>query len=223
VKPETLELKWWFKVGVRVLLLHPEPPPGAKRPYGTKTIEDFARRLSKEKLKFTSNTLRQARKLAKQFRTWKELEKFQGELSAWHVLSLLAVDPKRGSKRSMQEFRDRCVSEGWSLHQLKHEIQSDKGFKLASGHSPEPRPPATPAIAVQDLYIAARRWKTYHDKCLAGSRPILKRTRHVDCTPNLRRDVQKAIEGLEQVQEAVQEELKQLRPLVKNIKAALKG
>ena len=222
-KPDKQELRWWFDVGQQALLLHPETEPGAKRAYGTKTIEDFARRLSEDKLKYTTNMLWQARKLALRFKSWKELEKFQGKLSVWHVMTLLSVDEKRGSKRSMDELHDRCVAEGWSVDRLKREVQNDKGNKMASGHSPEPLLPATPAIAVKDLYIAARRWMIYHDKCLTGRRPILKHARRADCDGNLLRDVEKAIQGLEQVEEAVKEELQQLRQMAKNIKTALKG
>ena len=78
-------------------------------------------------------------------------------------------------------------------------------------------------MAVKDLYIAARRWTIYHDKCLTGRRPILKSARHTDFDKNLLRDVQKAIKELERVQEAVTDELQQLRQLAKNVKATHKG
>jgi hypothetical protein len=164
----------------------------------------------------------QARKLALRFDDWRKLEKFQGNLSIWHVMSLLAIEKAKGSKTTMKEMHRRCVDEGWSVDQLKREIQNDKGNKMASGHSPEPLPPATPAIAVKDLYIPARRWTIYHDKCLTGRRPILMRARRTDYDDNLLRDVLKAVNGLEQVQEAVKDELQQLRQMAKNINVALK-
>ncbi len=220
--PEKVKLRWWFDVGHQALLLHPEPPPGAKRAYGTRTIAEFARQLSEDKVRYTTNMLLQARKLVRQFKTWKELEKFQGELSVWHVMTLLAINAKRGSKCSMEEFHDRCVAESWSVDRLKREVQNDRGGKATCGRRPTPLKAATPAIAVQDLYIAARRWTIYHDKCLAGRHPILKNSHRADYNANLLRDVQKATKGLEQVQEAVKDELQQLRQLAKNINMALK-
>ena len=216
--------RWWFEVGQQTLLLHPEPPPGAKRSYRKKTIEKSARRLSKDKLKQVTNVLWLARKLAQRFTTWKKLEKFQGKLSVWHVLSLLSVDLKRGSESSMNELRDRCVSDRLSVDQLKREIQNDRGGKASCGRLPIPLKAATPDMAVKDLYISARRWNIYHKQCLAGRHPILKqkRDRRTNYSSNQLRDVKKAISEMEQVQEAVKEELQQLRQLAKKIKAALR-
>jgi hypothetical protein len=220
--PEKQKLRWWFEVGHQALRLHPEPPPDEKRAYGTKAVGELARKLSPEDPKNTTNTLWQARKLALRFSKWDELEKFQGDLSIWHVMSLLAVDEKRGSKSSMQELHSRCVAEGWSVDRLKREIQNDKGGKVASGRQPKPLRAATPAIAIKDLYVAARRWVAYHDQCLAGRRPVLRHARRADYSASLLRDVRHAIQELEQVQEAVTEELKDLWQLAKNIKLALK-
>jgi hypothetical protein len=220
-KPDKENLRWWHEVGVQLLVIHPVPPPGTKRPYGTKLVEDLASYLSNEKLPNATNTLWLARRLALRFKRWKQLEKFQGYLSIGHVMALLAVTERSGSKSSMEELRDRCVAEGWSVEQLKREVQNDRGFKLASGRLPEPLLAATPAIAVKDLYIAARRWKTYHQQCLAGPRSVLKHARRADYSAILLDGVEDAIQGLEDVQEAVKDELKQLRELARDIKAAL--
>ena len=165
----------------------------------------------------------QARKLALRFDDWKKLEKFQGNLSIWHVMSLLAVEEAKGSKSTMEEMHQLCVAEGWSVERLKREVQNDKGVKRKSGHKPKPLPPATPAIAVTDLILAARQWTTYHKAWLAGRKSVLKRTRRANYDSNQLRDVEEAIQGLEEVQVAVKDELVELRQLAKNIKAALKG
>ena len=103
------------------------------------------------------------------FESWDKLVKFQGNLSIWHVVSLIAVDEKRGNKKSMKEFRDECVRNDWSVDDLRREIQNDKGSKRASGRPPKLRPAATPAIAVQELFIAARHWMAYHREMLGRS------------------------------------------------------
>ncbi len=221
-RPGKQKLEWWFELGHQVLLLHPEPPPGEKRSYGTKAMGELGRRLAPEDPRNATNTLWQARKLALRFNDWDKLEKFQGDLSIWHVMSLLAVDNRKGSKSSMQELHDRCVAENWSVDRLKREVQNDKGGKMASGREPKPLRAATPAIAVKDLYVAARRWVAYHDQCLAGRSPLLKHARRAGYSPSLFRDVRDAIQGLEQVQAAVTEELKELRQLAKNIRLALR-
>ena len=163
----------------------------------------------------------QARKLALRFDNWKKLEKFQGNLSIWHVMSLLAVDEAKGSKSTMEEMHRRCVAEDWSVDRLKREVQIDKGVKRKSGHKPKPLRPATAGIAATDLIVAARRWTTYHQEWLKGRTSVLKRARRADNDSTLR-DVEGAIRGLEEVQGAVKEELVELRRLVKNIKSALK-
>jgi hypothetical protein len=220
--PEKQKLRWWFEVGHQALRLHPEPPPGEKRPYGTRAVGRLAQQLSPEEPSNMTNTLWQARKLALRFSKWDELEKFQGDLSIWHVMSLLAVDETKGSKSSMQVLHARCVAEGWSVERLKREIQNDKGGKMASGRQPKPLRAATPAIAVKDLYFAARRWVAYHDQCLAGRRPLLKHARRSDYSGSLLRDAEETIQQLEQVQEAIEEERKELRQLAKNIRLTLK-
>ncbi len=147
--------------------------------------------------------------------------KFQGNLSIWHVVSLIAVDEKRGNKKSMKEFRDECVRNDWSVDDLRREIQNDKGSKRASGRPPKLRPAATPAIAVQELFIAARHWMAYHKKCLGGPKPVLTHARRADYTPRLRRDATKAIRGLKVVQDKVAIEMRQLQRLLEKIKAAI--
>jgi hypothetical protein len=208
-----------------MLLLHPKPEPGAKQHYGEKITLKLAQQFRPDdatKAKTMRDMLVQARKLALRFDDWAKLEKFQGNLSIWHVMSLLAVNAAKGSKSTMEEMHGRCVAEGWSVDRLKREIQIDKGGKMASGRRPKPLPAVTSAIAVKDLIVAARQWTTYHDACLAGRRPILKHARRKDYSAHLLRDVHDAIEGLEQVQEAVRDELQQLRQLAKNIKSAHK-
>ncbi len=136
-------------------------------------------------------------------------------------MSLIAVNEKRGNKKSMKEFRDECVKNDWSVDDLRREIQNDKGSKRASGRPPKLRPAATPAIAVQELYIAARRWMAYHKKCLGGPKPVLTHARRADYTPRLRRDVENAIQKLRKVQEAVTIEMRQLDKLLEKIKAVI--
>jgi hypothetical protein len=209
-------------MGRELLRLYPEPQRGEKRSYRAKVMAQLGQGLCSENPIRTANTLWQARKLASRFDSWPELEKFAEGLSKWHVLFLLSVDPRKGNKSTMEELHKRCVKEHWSEGRLKREIQNDRGRKAGSGSRPNPRRPATAAIAVKDLYFAARRWKTYHDQCLTGRRPILKHARRAEYDRNLFRDVQNAIQGVEQVQEAVTDELQQLRQLAKNIKSALK-
>ncbi len=156
------------------------------------------------------------------FDDWKKLEHFQGDLSIWHVMSLLAVDQAKGSKCTMKEMHQRCVAEGWSVDRLKREVQIDKGVKRRSGHRPKPLGPDTAGIAATDLIAAARRWTTYHREWLTGRKSVLKRARRADYDSKLLRDVQEAIQGLEDVQHAVKEELLELRLLAKRIKSALK-
>ncbi len=222
VNPEKGKLRWWFDVGHLVLLLHPRPEPGAKRHYGQKTTLKLAQQFRPDdatKAKSMSGMLVQARKLALRFDDWDKLAKFQGNLSIWHAMSLLAVDRAKASKSTMEQMHRRCVAEGWSVEKLKREIQIDKGGKMASGRRPKPLPAVTSAIAVKDLITAARRWRTYHDECLAGRRPILEHAHRTDYSDHLLRDVQNAIQGLEQVRDAVTDELQQLRQLAKNIAA----
>ena len=218
-KPEKNDLRWWFDVG-RELLQSTVEKAGRNRDR-TEIVRDLARQLRNESLQNATTTLRQARRLALRFTTWKELEKFQGDLRIWHVMSLVAVDEKKGSTKSMQEFRDACVAEDWSVRRLKGEIQNDKGDKKVAGRRPKPMGAATAAIAVKNLLIAARGWTTFHE-CLAGEKSVLRQARRADYSPNLRRDVQKAIQALRNVREAVRDELQQLRHLLKNIEAALK-
>ena len=161
-------------MGSELLQVHPEPGADEKRSYGKGTIQELALQLSSETARNATTTLFQARKLAMRFRTWKDLEKFQGNLSIWHVMTLVAVDEKKGSKSSMEELHKRCLKYHWSVDRLKREVQNDRGAKAASGRHPEPVEAATAAIAVKDLFIAARRWTTYHKKCLTGRHPILK-------------------------------------------------
>ena len=222
--PEKDKLRWWFDVGHLVLLLHPRREPGAKRHYGEKTTLKLAQQFRPDdatKARSMSDMLVQARKLAVRFDDWKKLEKFQGALSIWHVMSLLAVDRAKGSKSTMEEMHQRCVAEGWSVDCLKREVQNDKGVKRMSGHKPEPLRPHTAGIAATDLIIAARRWTTYHEKWLTGRKSVLKRARRADYDSTLR-DVEEAIRGLEEVQGAVKDELAELRLLAKKIKSALK-
>jgi DNA-binding ferritin-like protein len=217
-KPDTRSLRWWFDLGTELLQVHPVPKAGRKRPYRPNIIRDLAQKLHGASLKNAKTTLWQARKLVMRFGTWDKLVKFQGPLSIWHVMTLVAVDQKKGSKSSMAELRKRCIAERWSVDRLKREIQNDRGGKTGSGRQPKLLMAATPAIAIKDLYIAARRWMAYHEQCLDGPRPILTRARPKDYSANLLRDVQRAIEGLVQVQKAVTEEVTQLIPLAKNIK-----
>jgi hypothetical protein len=223
--PEKDKLRWWFDVGHLVLLLHPEPSPGAKRHYGEKTTLKIAQQFRPDdetKAKTMSDMLVQARKLALRFDDWKKLEEFQGALSIWHVMSLLAVEEAKGSKRTMEEMHDRCVAEGWSVDRLKREIQIDKGIKRKSGRHPKPLRPATAGIAATDLIMAARRWTTYHKEWLTGRKSVLKRARQTDYDSTVLRDVEEAIQGLEQVRDAVKDELAELRLLAKKIASRLK-
>ena len=115
-----------------MLLLHPRREPGAKRHYGEKTTLKLAQQFRPDdatKAKTMRDMLVQARKLALRFDDWKKLEKFQGSLSIWHVMSLLAVDQAKGSRATMEETHQRCVAEGWSVTRLKREVQNDKGVK----------------------------------------------------------------------------------------------
>ena len=227
--PEKDKLRWWFDVGHQVLRLHPEPEHDANRHYGTKTTKKIAKGLcpddaTEREKENMNNTLVQARMVARRFdeNQWEKLKKFQGELSVSHMITLLSVDEAKGSKSTMEEIHARCVADRWSVDKLKREIQNDKGGKMASGRRPKPLPAVTSAIAVKDLIVAARQWTTYYDVCLAGRRPILKHARRKDYSAHLLRDVHNAIEGLKQVQEAVRDELQQLRQLAKNIKSAHK-
>jgi hypothetical protein len=224
--PQKDKLRWWFDVGHEMLRLNPPPGPGTKRHYGDKTALKIAQHFRPNdatKAKSMSDMLVQARKLALRFAEWKVLEKFQGDLSIWQVMSLLAVDKAKGSKSTMEEMHRRCRAENWSVDRLKREVQNDKGVKLKSGHRPKPLRPATPAVAVADLIIAARQWTTYYDAWLKGQKSALKHTRGADYSSNLLRDVQEAIQGLEQVQNAVKEELAELQQLAKKIASTLKG
>jgi hypothetical protein len=223
--PEKGKLRWWFDVGHLVLLLHPRPEPGTKRHYGQKTTLKLAQRFRPNdatKAKSMSDMLVQARKLALCFDDWKTLERFQGALSIWHVMSLLAVEEAKGSKSTMDEMHQRCVADEWSVERLKHEIQNDKGVKRKSGRQPKPLGPATAGIAATDLIIAARRWTTYHKEWLTGRKSALKRTRRGGYTPSVLRDVEEAIQGLEEVRGAVKDELAELRLLAKKVASALK-
>lgn len=218
-------MRWWFDVGHLVLLLHPRPEPGAKRHYGEKTTWKLAQQFRPDdetKAKTMSDMLVQAHKLALRFDDWKKLEEFQGALSIWHTMSLLAVDATKGSKSTMEEMHQRCVAQGWSVEQLKHEIQNDKGVRRKSGRHPKPLGPATAGIAATDLIVAARRWTTYHKEWLTGRKSVLKRARRTDYDSTVLRDVEEAIQGLEDVQYAVKGELMELRLLAKKIKSALK-
>jgi len=220
--PDKKNFRWWYDLGSELLRVNPEPEAGQKRPRGTKIIETLALQLHGEAPHNAKTTLWQARKLAVRFNKWEELKKFQGDLSIWHVMSLMAVDEKKGNTKTKEEFHDACVAEGWSVDDLRREIQNDKGSKQAGGRRPKLRPPATPAIAVKDLYFAARQWTAYHDECLTGPRPILKHARRADCNPSLLRDVKKAIQGLKDVRGVVRDELQQLCQLAMNVKSALK-
>ncbi len=184
-KPDKKNFRWWFDLGSELLRIHPEPEAGQKRPRGMKTMQKLALQLDGKAPEKARITLVQARKLAMRFSTWKELKKFQGDLGIWHVMTLAAVDERKGNTKSMEKFRDDCVANGWSVNDLKRAIQNDKGNKQASGRRPKLRPPATPAIAVKDLYFAARQWMAYHNGCLAGPRPILTRcaSRGIQPTP----------------------------------------
>jgi hypothetical protein len=222
--PEKDKLRWWFDVGQLVLRLHPRREPGAKRHYGEKTTLKLAQQFRPDdatKARSMSDMLVQTRKLALRFDNWKKLEEFQGDLSIWHVMSLLAVDKAKGSKSTMEEMHQRCVAEGWSVDRLKREVQIDKGVKRRSGHQPKPLGPDTAGIAATDLIIAARRWTTYHREWLTGRKSVLRRARRADYDSTLR-DVEEAIRGLEEVQGAVKDELAELRLLAKKIKSALK-
>ena len=215
-------------MGQELLRLHPQPAPGGKREYRTKTVEGLAKQLPYVESGFGKRRkpgnefvrtvdLWLARKLASRFGSWSELQDHAKDLRTWHVLHLLSAD-----ERKVEVLRDRCVHGNWSEGQLKREIQNDRGRKSGSGGRPNPRKPATAAIAVQDLLVAARRWIVYHDQCLSGRKPILKHARRASYSPSLLRDVENAVEWIEQVQKAVEDELKQLRDLAKNIKSALK-
>ena len=137
-------------------------------------------------------------------------------------MSLLATDEAKGSKSTMEEMHERCVAEGWSVDRLRREIQIDKGVKRKSGRKPKPLRPATAAIAATDLIMAARRWTTYHIDWLTGRKSVMKRARRADYDSTLLRDVEEAIQGLKQVQDAVNDELVDLRHLAKRIKSVLK-
>ena len=224
------ELRWWFDVGHQVLRLNPTLVRGGK------ATEGLARTLVRDKLKKATDTpqskgilenttfvLRLARKLAVRFTTWKDLTAFQGnrKLSIWHVMSLLAVDEKKNNTTSMEDFRDACVAEGWSVRRLRHEIQSDKGRKQTGGRPRMPLKVTAPAVAVQELCIAARHWMAYHDECLGGRTPVLTRTRGVRFDKRFLDSVKAAVDELEKVKVALADELAQLNDLSRAIKAAL--
>jgi hypothetical protein len=164
-KPDKKNFRWWYELGNELLKVHPEPKAGQKkRPYRPHIIEKLALQLNGVSLKnektieSAKTTLWQARKLVMRFGTWKKLVKFRGKLSIWHVMTLVAVDKQKGNKSSMEDIHKRCVAENWSVDQLKREVRNDKGGKTGSGRQPKPLMAATPAMAVEDLYIAARRW-----------------------------------------------------------------
>ena len=224
------ELRWWFDVGHQVLRLNPTLVRGGK------ATEGLARSVAADKLEKATDTqstrilenatfvLRLARKLAVRFESWEKLVKFQGnrKLSIWHVMSLLAVDEKKNNTTSMEDFRDACVAEGWSVRRLRHEIQSDKGRKQTGGRPRMPLKVTAPAVAVQELCIAARHWMAYHDECLGGRTPVLTRTRGVRFDKRLLDSVKTAVDELEKVKVALADELAQLNDLSKAIKTALK-
>jgi hypothetical protein len=221
-KQQRDDLRWWYELGCELLRLYPEPQPGEKRSYRTKTMAQLGQELSGEQSQRTANTLWLARRLASRFSDWPELQDFAEGLSTWHVIFLSAVHKKKGNKSSMKQLQRRCIAGRWSEGQLKREIQNDRGRKSGSGGLPKPKRPATAAIAIKDLYFAARRWMIYHDQCLAGRRPLLKNVRRADYSPSLLRDVEETVQWVQQVEEAVKDELRQLRELRKKIESALK-
>jgi hypothetical protein len=217
-EPEKENLRWWYRVGSELLL----KSKAGKKPDRTEITPDLCQQLRNEAPKNAATTLRQARRLAKRFETWKDLEKFRHNLSISHINVLVDVDETKKNTKSMEEFRDECANKHWSVRDLKSEIQNDKGGRRAGGRPPKVRPPATAAIAIRDLYIAAQRWMAYHDECLKDRSPLRSRKRGAKYDQRLLDSVEKAVAELEKVRGAVKNELAQLTDLRKAIKAALK-
>jgi hypothetical protein len=224
-KPRHNDFRWLHDVGLQVVAFFPK----GKRRYGDNVIELLANHLEpdrEETDKALLIRLYHARNFAITCKSSKEagmLTDARNEkgdpLTALHVLALVSV--KDNDQRAM--FRKRCLKECWSGQRLRREIQNEIGRKRSyGGRKPNPPERQSPGVALRNLSLMSRQWKRSHEVWFEKPHPGLGKIRKQDCSEAVLREMEAAIEGLEQVGRAAREGLTQLKGMRQDLKTRLK-
>lgn len=214
------DLTWWHDVGTCVKLFLPK----GKRHKGDNVIELLAKSLrGRHNLKDWTlpNLLYRARSFVDKYRNREDAEELgckrnakDDPLTLLHVSVLLTV--KDDAKR--KEFLKRCLAESWSGQELRRQIQNAMGRKRGTGGNP-PRPPtySSAGVALRDIKVMATRWTAFHKAWYIGLRKLPKTNQN----ETMLQEINSAKEGLESVRDDVQEALKQVRAMERQVKSKL--
>ena len=221
-KEKRNDCTWWFDVGIRVAELAPKED----RQYGNSVIELLAIDLRPGRDTMDSSLLRflyDARNFVGQYLSRKGAEDLNGRrnadeepLTPFHV-SLL-VNVKDDGQR--QDFLERCLAESWSGHQLRREIQMQRGGRR-SVRSPPLKPPkySSPVMALQDIEAMTKQWEVSHKAWFVGQKAPLHHLAVKDQVENTLHKINSARKGLEIVQDRVEVALDRLNVLADQIEA----
>ena len=118
----------------------------------------------------------------------------------------------------------KCLKGNLSVARLCREIQNQYGRKRsAGGLSPVPPDNPSPGVALRDISILSRRWMTNYQVWFVGKRAPLSEDERNLCEESVLKEVGGAIQGLTQVRGAVQEQLKRLKQLEKDLKVSTRA
>jgi len=125
-----------------------------------------------------------------------------GVLRPQHVAYLVSVDAENNSTPRAKFLRE-CVKHSWSANQLRREIQADRKCLTSFGGRPtQPRTKSSTALAARDIIVRARGWVACHQQYFEGRGAPLARSQR-KCSPRLRRELELALDGLQEVSESV--------------------
>ncbi len=225
-KEDKQNLDWWHAVGRQALILYPIDG----QHFGQNFIQKLAKGLPSPNNRPKSelptsyeqdrvNTLWSSRKLAHRF-SKKKLQNLDRTLTVHHIMGLLTINNK--NHKSWEKFAAECIAKGWSAHELRREIQNDRGVKSsAGGRRPKPKTTVTAAIAVRDLILSARRWLACYEQCLEGHERPLKNVPKAEFNKILLKEVTEAAELLKDVGTSVEKACHTLQSLAEKIQNVL--
>ena len=215
---------WWHAVGTYVARFVPKD----NRHYRDGVIELLADDLQSDrdandwKL---PNVLYRARNLVHKYKSRKAVEELGRErnvdnepLTHLHISILLTV--KDDAQR--QKFLERCLEESWSALELRRQIQNATGRKRGTGgRSPSPPKYSSAGVALRDITVMANRWTAFHKVWFVGWKAPSRSMRAQDQDENTLQEIEKAKEGLKVVGDDVEEALKKVQLLERQVKSKL--
>lgn len=214
------DLTWWYDVGVQVDKFFSEG-----RNYGAKVNELLAKDLTvvEAEVKGLSNLFWKARNVARNLskaeaRAWSKKRNERGDpLSAYHVLKLVSVQDK--VKRD--QLLDDCLQQCWSVARLEKEVQNSFGYLRSGGRrKTNPRPAPTPAIALREIQLNSAAWLENHKLWQRAMQVSLWRF-STQKMKKLSVELTGAKESLTAVQNALKEELADLKRLTERVETQL--